>query len=258
MMSRSFDDVRQLADNGRSGKRDAVDASLLSLLGIITCYGHRKCNLAMLTAYFDESGIHKGNHLCVVAGWVGVGNDAQWPAFAADWIPSIRPRTNLHMKKLRWGPKNRDRVGKLLARLGPIPHKYNLRPVFCGIWQRDYDAVIAGKVRQTFTTPFMLAAQQCMKDALKETPKNEKIAFIFARQDRYQDALRRLEDVVFKRANLDPRVDSISTREYRSTVCFDPADFFSLSGKGVCRRSRLHAVASRNADIWKRGREQTD
>jgi hypothetical protein len=28
---------------------------------------------------FDESGIHKGDHLCVVAGFVG--NDAQWLSF---------------------------------------------------------------------------------------------------------------------------------------------------------------------------------
>jgi hypothetical protein len=40
--------------------------------------------MAMLTAYFDESGIHKGDHLCVVAGFVG--NDAQWLALIRDWV----------------------------------------------------------------------------------------------------------------------------------------------------------------------------
>lgn len=32
--------------------------------------------MALLTGYFDESGIHENEHGCVIAGFVG--NDAQW------------------------------------------------------------------------------------------------------------------------------------------------------------------------------------
>ena len=55
---------------------------------------------AMLTAYFDESGIHKGDHLCVVAGFVG--NDAQWLSFIHNWIAALKPRPNLPVKFI-WG-----------------------------------------------------------------------------------------------------------------------------------------------------------
>jgi hypothetical protein len=53
-----------------------------------------------ITAYFDESGIHKGDHLCVVAGFVG--NDAQWLSFIHDWIAALKPRPNLPVKFI-WG-----------------------------------------------------------------------------------------------------------------------------------------------------------
>jgi hypothetical protein len=70
----------------------------------------------MLTGYFDESGVHKGDHLCVVAGYFG--DEAQWSAFANDWIKALGRMKNLHMKRLRWHKP--ERVGKLLPRLGPI------------------------------------------------------------------------------------------------------------------------------------------
>src|ERR1700740_1146165 len=126
-----------------------------NLFGIYSCYGRRRCDLAMLTAYLDESGIHSGDHLCVVAGFVG--NEAQWTSFAEKWIAALGRRTNLHMRSLRWNKVKRIRP--LLQRLGSIPYDRNLMPVFGGVWQRDYEAVVKGKVRETFTSPYMLAAQ---------------------------------------------------------------------------------------------------
>src|SRR6266851_3188001 len=100
-----------------------------------TCYGVRfdrtRLVIAMLTAYFDESGIMDDQQLCIVAGFIG--NEAQWGSFASDWIAAIKPRPHLHMKKLRWR-QHPDRVAEDLARYGPIPHKYNLKPVWAGMW----------------------------------------------------------------------------------------------------------------------------
>lgn len=68
---------------------------------VMVCDATRgKFLMTLLTGYFDESGIHDGDHRCVVGGFVG--NDAQWQALVADWIPAIHPRLNLHMTKLRW------------------------------------------------------------------------------------------------------------------------------------------------------------
>ena len=97
--------------------------------------------MALLTGYFDESGIHEGDHLCVISGFVG--NDAQWTAFAADWIPAVHPRLNLHMKELRWN-QHPERIKKLLLKLGPIPYKYNLKPVSVSLSWRDYNSYVKG------------------------------------------------------------------------------------------------------------------
>lgn len=42
--------------------------------------------MAMLTAYFDESGIHPGNHVCVVGGFIG--NDVQWTYQSVKSLPA--------------------------------------------------------------------------------------------------------------------------------------------------------------------------
>ena len=123
-----------------------------TLANVHTCYGLRspkeKFQMAVLTGYFDESGIH-GADVCVVAGFVG--NDAQWGAFASEWIPAIHPARNLHMRRLRWN-QHPDATALRLSKLGPIPHKYNLRPVVAGLKWADYNAVVKGKVNERFVS----------------------------------------------------------------------------------------------------------
>ena len=85
-----------------------------------------------ITAYLDESG-HSGLGHVVVAGFFG--NESQWAAFAPAWEQALKPKKSLHMRKLHW---NHPRAQRLLARLGPIPYKYDLRPVFGSVFVKDY------------------------------------------------------------------------------------------------------------------------
>ena len=97
-----------------------------------------------------------------------VGNDAQWTALVADWIPALGQRKNLHMTKLRgWSnQKKRDRIVSDLAKLGPIPHKYNLTPVAVRMFHRDHEQYIKDKVSREFTEPYLLCAQTCISTVL--------------------------------------------------------------------------------------------
>ncbi|MGI8772967.1 MAG: hypothetical protein ACR2JE_16205 [Acidobacteriaceae bacterium] len=202
------------------------DALRDHLIGVYTCYGRRKCDLAVLTAYLDESGIHQGDHLCVVAGWVG--SEAEWLPFIQPWMTALGRRHNLHMKELRWN-QHPERVGNLLARLGPIPENCGLRPVYGGIWQRDYEAIVKGRVKETFTSPYMLAAQRCIAAALHSMgATSERIGFVFDNQELYKDRIARLEKVVFQTAKVDTRVNGISFMKRESTVCLDPADYLAF------------------------------
>jgi hypothetical protein len=216
---------------------------------VSTCYGHhgdpQKMGLAMLTGYFDETGLGKAEKLCIVGGFVG--NEAQWTSFISEWIPALGQRKNLHLTKLRWN-RRYDKIASDLARLGPIPHHYNLSPVYIGMWHQDYQDFFEGKVRERFTNPYMTCAQVCMATVLNETmsPKDE-IAFIFDRQEgRRAATVKMLERTAFQLAKLEPRVKDIDFRPMWSTVCLDPADYlvFALREDWVAKTSKKATATS--------------
>lgn len=186
--------------------------------------------MAVLTAYFDESGIHEGDHRCVVAGFVG--NDAQWQAFIADWIPAIRPRANLHMKELRWKQHSRS-IGQMLAKLGPIPYKYNLIPVGVSVRWNDYNAIIKGKPRMSphLSHPYVQCSICCMATVLLEVIAggSDSVYFLFDRQEGLRrETMTFLHSVVFDLAGADSRVQGMDFIKRTSTVCLDPADYLAF------------------------------
>jgi hypothetical protein len=178
----------------------------------------------MLTAYFDESGVTASEQLCVVAGFVG--NDAQWLAFIADWIQALKPRKNLHMRKLRWN-QYPDSISRALSDLGPIPHKYNLQPVYSGMWWRDYEEIMKGKVREKFTTPYMTCAQACMSTVLREIVQTDEVMFVFDRQHVHRRAIEALDSLVFGIIGVDSRVKGLTFTTAKQTVCLDPSDYLA-------------------------------
>ena len=203
-------------------ERDFVRA----LVNIHTCYGFRgnpaRLRIAMLTAYLDESGTHERKGLCVVAGYIG--NDAQWSAFAADWIPALqRPHRNLHMRNFKW---KHPKAAEILTRLGPIPDRYNLQRVIGGLWMSDYRAIVEGKLRKKFTTPFMWSAQLCIAVTMNHISKDDEILFVFDRNEGSESAFEILRNHVF--ATNEPRIKDIVLMSQKQTVCLDPADFLAF------------------------------
>ncbi len=181
----------------------------------------------MLTAYLDESGTGKKERLCAVSGFVG--NEAQWAAFAADWIPALGQRKNLHMTQLPW-KRRYELVVKTLARLGPIPHRYNLSPVSVWMWHSDHEQAIQGVIRDQFTTPYLMCANACIATVLSEIagPKDE-VLFILDRQEgKRAKAMESIYKIAFKWAKLDPRVKDINFLPRHVTVCLDPADYLAF------------------------------
>lgn len=202
---------------------------LRHLMQVSTCYGSRgdpqKVKLAMLTAYLDETGTGTKEKLCIVGGFVG--DEAQWSSFIGEWIPALGThRDNLHLSKLRWN-RRYDKIKADLAWLGPIPHRYNLSPVYIGMWHQDFEDFFKGKVRERFTNPYMTCAQICMATVLHEIAgPQEEIAFIFDRQEgRRAKTVEMLEKTAFRLAKMEPRVKDIAFRPMWSTVCLDPADY---------------------------------
>jgi hypothetical protein len=185
----------------------------------------------MLTGYFDESGTASTEQLCIVAGFVG--NEAQWNGFIGDWIPALgHHRKNLHMTKLRWN-RRYDKIVSDLARLGPIPHRYNLAPVRIGIWHRDFNELMKGKISETFANPYIICAVASVAVVMDEiAAPTDEVMFIFDRQEgRRAKAMEILHQTVFKFAKMDRRVKDIDFRPRHSTVCLDPADYLAFEAR---------------------------
>jgi hypothetical protein len=202
----------------RGRDRDALE----HLFEIYGCYGQYKCKLMVLTAYFDESGTHEGDHLCVVAGFVGT--EDQWKRFIPDWEKSLRPKKHLHMTDLRWN-SGKQRIAKLLQRLGPIPDRNNLNRVAGGVWQKDYRELVKGRVQSIFVHPYVCAALLCVNGALECLDSSDRIAFVFEYHERYKPCLDALYEVVFK---FDPRISGIAMLRKCESICFEPSDYLAF------------------------------
>jgi len=181
--------------------------------------------MALLTGYADESGTHDGDHLCVVAGFIG--NDAQWHAFANEWVPAIRPRKNLHMKELRWN-RRPSQIATLLGKLGPMPHKYNLTPIAVSLSRKDYLASGLEQISKRFTSPYVVCATCWIAVALGEVAERDDLYFLFDRQEGLRrEAIEAIRNFSFEYCGIDSRFKGAEFMNKADTVCLDPADYLA-------------------------------
>jgi hypothetical protein len=94
--------------------------------------------MRVLTAYLDESG-YGAKDIIVVGGFFG--NDREWHLCDEQWKAALGKRKSLHMKDLRWGKKN-ERTKLLLEKLGPIPRRCGLVPVWVRFKVSDYSDLV--------------------------------------------------------------------------------------------------------------------
>lgn len=114
------------------------------------------------------------------------------------------------------------------SRLGPIPHRYNLAPVRIGLWHKDVQELVVGKVNETYATPYVMCAMSCIGAVLEVIGPTDEIIFIFDRQEGKRAAtMEILHKVVFEIAKLDRRVKDIDFRPRKTTVCLDPSDYLA-------------------------------
>ena len=181
----------------------------------------------MLTAYFDESGTARADKLCAVSGFIG--NEKQWESFIAEWFAVRGAATPpLHLTKLRW-KKHYSSICRTLARLGSIPHHYNLTPISMQVWHRDYDDFIKGKVVDEIH-PYTFCAQACIALTLENISVSDEVMFIFDRREgTHARWMKRLHDVVFKLHDLDPRVKDLDFRPMKTTPCLEAADYLAYA-----------------------------
>lgn len=157
----------------------------------------------MLKAYIDESGIHKGSEVCVVAGyWAKKG---PWRKFENGWRTVLR-RFNVPLEKFHakdavnktgfFLPWNRGQANDFLAELGQTTAASKVHPVSWGVFRDDFFSLSLAEKRfltggtwnseeQRFLStgssnkPYFTCFTECVKIVTSYVPGMDKVDFFF-------------------------------------------------------------------------------
>jgi hypothetical protein len=157
----------------------------------------------LLAAYLDESGIHDGAELCVIAGYFG--GTGQWKRFEIAWRKLLRdaavPMDEFHAKDLlnrvgffrrsRW---NDNQHGEFLNDIADVLSRFKIYPISHGVVVEDFrrfthaqrrlftGAVIDnGKLKTSGSPdkPYFMPFQHCIKRIATYAPVGTKVDFYF-------------------------------------------------------------------------------
>jgi hypothetical protein len=155
---------------------------------------HKPKVLAMLEAYFDESGIHSGAAICVVAGYFG--DASQWKAQEVKWRKVLAdfnfPLKDFHATKVVRSTINQPMLEKLAAAI----EKSAIYPISAGIMVDDFmsfskekrrfmtGAILdekAGKLRTSGAPnkPYFVPFQRCLQKITDYTKPGRRANFFF-------------------------------------------------------------------------------
>ena len=178
-----------------------------------------------ITAYLDESGHSSLGHV-VVAGFFG--NASQWAAFAPAWEQALKPKKSLHMRKLHW---NHSRTQRLLAKLGPIPYKYDLRPVFGSVFVKDYYDLVENTHHKVRLGGYVSSFFSIIEALNRLCPGHETVRIVCEIQKQYESFLRNMF-WSFTRTLADaakPYFESIEFVTKDATTLTQPADYLAFA-----------------------------
>lgn len=156
--------------------------------------------MALLRAYFDESGTHGGSKVTGVAGFVGP--EAEWTALESEWESELarfsditgKPITELHAYDCVngqdfWFGIDRAIREAYYLRLAPVLVKYKrLRGIAISVEVDDWDNQTTPEFRRRFDSPYQLCAEHCFQQLVsytKNKANGSQSALLFAEHPKY-------------------------------------------------------------------------
>jgi hypothetical protein len=186
----------------------------------------------MITVYLDESRHSDPNSYMVVAGFWGDRN--QWDALVPDWIGGLGKRGSLHMRTLRLNsPRGAKRAQALLSRMGSLPHKHGLTPIYGAVKTSDYWEIVVNTKHEKEFPGYAVCLTAVMQRLSRHVPAHESIKIICEIQKSYEEiALRTFREVRAVKPISDPSrpyFDSIEFIAKGSSVLTQPSDFLAYA-----------------------------
>jgi len=196
--------------------------------------------ICVLTAYLDESGIHADSRICAIAGFVGALEE--WDLLERRWNAALGAQgvQCFHMARFEsrigefssWSNSRRE---DFLGELVEIMKAREIYSVGSGVVVEDFRKLPESD-RQWMThgnpnTPYFLCFQHCIVEAAHHgdsLPANEKVAFVFDRQDSFSAEATRLYNRMKDDIKWDNRVRLADTVAFASKLSCAPlqvADF---------------------------------
>jgi len=205
--------------------------------------GCRDGILVMLTAYFDDSGTHDDSNVVIIAGLSG--NQHQWQAFENAWraklqspSPGKPPLSRFHMyechhAKGEFAGWSRTATEFLAHELGQIIIKNGIWAYGCAVLRKDWDANVAGVIRQVLGDAEGFCARQCLQMTLiwgSSFTGDSSIAFVFDNRPHRVWELEKLY-ALFKnegeRGNKRPKLTSVSVASSKQLLPLQGADLLA-------------------------------
>jgi hypothetical protein len=166
-------------------------------------YGEKWRPLAMLFAYFDESGLNPSERICSVAGLVGT--EESWRSLAARWKPQLEELgiEHFHMTDCESGhgefAGKDDAIRKYAVKqLAGIIAGHEVQPVFCAVPWEDWLAIDGPRVddfKRSYPKPFHVAFEHCVQKLVEWShvhADDEPIAMMFSEQNEFEATAREI------------------------------------------------------------------
>jgi hypothetical protein len=181
-------------------------------------YSRRDDHLAMLAAYFDDSGTHEGSRVVAMAGWCGT--EAQWEAFEVAWagklqepLPGKPPLTKFGLADCVNGVE--EFFGYSDAERDAV--RYDFRNIIIGcrlsgiavVAARDaYDEIITGDIRDAIGDAEHNCFVRCVIRAVEWSerfPDDRFLALVFDKgreDDRLWESARQIQNLYKENPNI--------------------------------------------------------
>lgn len=170
----------------------------------------------MITVYLDESRHTDPNSYMVLAGFWG--NKQQWDALIPDWRAGLGKKSSLHMSELRLNShRGAKRAKPLLARLGALPYKHHLTPIYTAVKSGDYFDIIANTPVEHRLPGYIVCLTGMMQKLSQYIPCEESIKLVCEIQTAYEERA----ELTFRQVRTSPLIGQPS-RPYFSGIEFIP------------------------------------